>query len=68
MTEFVMEYLPVVIVAAIIGAFTIAFILAYFALKKHKEKGDDLDRKMSDKEIVIRLLRYAKPQQWRFCV
>ena len=66
MTEFVMEYLPVVIVAAIIGAFTIAFILAYFALKKHKEKGDDLDRKMSDKEIVIRLLRYAKPHAGNF--
>ncbi len=66
MTEFVMEYLPVVIVAAIIGAFTIAFILAYFALKKHKEKGDDLDRKMSDKEIVIRLLRYAKPYAGNF--
>ena len=66
MTEFVMEYLPVVIVAAIIGAFTIAFILAYFALKKHKEKGDDLDRKMSDKEIIIRLLRYAKPYAGNF--
>ena len=66
MTEFVMEYLPVVIVAAIIGAFTVAFILAYFALKKHKEKGDDLDRKMSDKEIVIRLLRYAKPYAGNF--
>ena len=66
MTEFVMEYLPVVIVAAIIGAFTVAFILAYFALKKHKEKDDDLDRKMSDKEIVIRLLRYAKPYVGNF--
>ena len=61
MTEFVMEYLPVVIVAAIIGAFTIAFILAYFALKKHKEKGDDLDRKMSDKEIVKVKIDNARP-------
>ena len=61
MIEFVREYLPVVIVVAIIGAFTVAFLLAYAALKKNKEKFDDLDRKMSDKEIVIRLLRYAKP-------
>ena len=61
MAEFVREYLPVVIVAAIIGAFTVAFLLAYAALKKSRENLDDLDRKMSDKEIIVRLLRYAKP-------
>jgi len=61
MAEFVREYLPVVIVVAIIGAFTIAFLLAYVALKKSRENFDDLDRKMSDKEIILRLLRYAKP-------
>ena len=61
MHEFVMEFLPVIIVAAIIGAFTVAFVLAWFALRKHKDDGDDRERKMSDGEIVRRLLAYAKP-------
>ena len=61
MHEFVMEFLPVIIVVAIIGAFTVAFLLAWFALRRHKEKGDDRERNMSDKEIVARLLGYAKP-------
>ena len=61
MREFVMEFLPIIIVAAIIGSFTIAFLLAYAALKKHKDPHDDRERNISDKEIVIRLLRYAKP-------
>ena len=61
MREFVFEFLPVIIVAAIIGAFTIAFLLAWAALRRRKEDGDDRERKMSDKEIVIRLLGYAKP-------
>ena len=61
MREFVLEFLPIVIVAAIIGAFTIAFLLAYAALRKHKDPSDDRERNMSDGEIVIRLLRYAKP-------
>ena len=64
MAEFVLEFLPVIIVAAIIGAFTIAFILAYFALRKHKDPSDDRERSMTDGEIVSRLLRYAKPY-WR---
>ena len=61
MIDKIMEFLPVIIVAAIIGAFTIAFLIAYAALKKHKAPGDDRERNMSDKEIVTRLLRYAKP-------
>ena len=61
MTDKIMEFLPVLIVAAIIGSFTIAFLIAYAALKKHKDPSDDRERNMSDKEIVIRLLRYAKP-------
>ena len=61
MVKFVMEYLPVLIVVAIIGAFTVAFLMAYFALRKHKETLEDNERKLTDKEIVARLLRYAKP-------
>ncbi|MBD5533572.1 MAG: ABC transporter ATP-binding protein [Lachnospiraceae bacterium] len=54
------EYLPVLIVGAIIGTFTIVFLLAYGALRRVKED-PELDRNMPDKEIVGRLLRYAKP-------
>ncbi len=61
MLEFILEFLPVIIVGAIIGAFAIAFLLAYIAIRKRKDEGDDRERKMADKEIVVRLLRYAKP-------
>ena len=55
------EYLPVLIVGAVIGAFTLVFILAYIALQKHKEQNEDNERHMSDGEIIKRLLSYAKP-------
>ena len=61
MLDFIHEYMPVIVVAAIIGAFTVAFLLAWVALRKHKEEGDERERKLSDKEIVGRLLNYAKP-------
>ena len=61
MVDLILEYLPIVIVAAIIGAFTIAFLIAYAALRKHKDPTDDWERNISDREIVARLLRYAKP-------
>ena len=57
MLKFVQEYLPLVIAFAIIGAFTVAFLLAWAALKKHKDETDDKDRKMADGEIIRRLLR-----------
>ena len=55
------EYLPILIVGAIIGAFTIAFLIAYAALRKQKETLDDRERNMSDREIISRLMAYAKP-------
>ena len=61
MLDFVHAYLPILIVGAIIGAFTVVFVLAYIALQKHKEKEDDNERHMDDGEIVKRLLGYAKP-------
>ncbi|MBQ8519093.1 MAG: ATP-binding cassette domain-containing protein, partial [Agathobacter sp.] len=54
------EFLPVLIVGSIIGAFAIVFVIAYLAIRKEKEQQDD-DRNMSDKELVVRLLAYAKP-------
>jgi len=53
------EYLPVLIVGAIIGVFTVAFIAAYFYIRSKKEHS--FDRNMPDGEIVARLLKHAKP-------
>lgn len=55
------EYLPILIVGAIIGAFTIVFLLAYGALRKMKEDEPEKERNMPDGEIVRRLLQYARP-------
>ena len=55
------EYLPILIVGGIIGLFTTFFLIAYAIMRKQKEDMTDRDRKMSDKEIITRLLRYAKP-------
>ena len=54
------EYLPILIVGAIIGAFTIVFLLAYAALRKIKDEPEK-ERNMPDGEIVRRLLGYARP-------
>ena len=35
------NYLPILIVGAVIGAFTLVFILAYIALLKHKEQEEE---------------------------
>ena len=54
------EYLPVLIVGSVIGAFAVFFCMAYYALRKQKEHSDS-DRHMKDSELVKRLLNYAKP-------
>ena len=64
MVEFLREFLPVVIVAALIGSFSLAFFFAWLALKKHKDETDDKERSISDKELIRRLLVYGKPH-WK---
>ena len=54
------EYLPLLIVGAIISVFATAFILAY-AFMKDKKEAIGFDRDMKDSVIVKRLLKYAKP-------
>ena len=66
MLNFVREYLPIVIVAAIIGSFTVVFLIAWAALKKHRDESDDRERKISDKELISRLLKYAAPHWGSF--
>lgn len=59
------EYLPLLIVCAVIGVFTILFLAAY-AVLKWKTKAETSERHMSDGEIIRRLLRYAKPYKKDF--
>ena len=59
------EYLPLLIAGAIIGAFTLAFIIAYASIKD-KKTAVGFERNMSDGEIVRRLLYYAKPYRKDF--
>ena len=54
------EFYPLLIVGAIIGVFSIVFIMAY-ALMKNKKEAIGFDRNIKDGEIVKRLVVYAKP-------
>ena len=58
------EYLPILILGAVIGAFATLFLVAYGLLKKAKLQS--YDRQMKDGEIIRRLLRYAKPYWKQF--
>lgn len=53
-------YYPLIIAGGIIGTFALVFIVAY-ALIKDKKESMGFERNISDKEIVKRLLAYAKP-------
>ena len=54
------EYFPLLVAGAIVGVFTIIFLIAYTKIRDQKE-AIGFDRNMPDGEIVRRLLRYAKP-------
>ena len=53
-------YYPLIIIGGILGVFATIFIVAY-ALVKDKKESMGFERNVSDKEIVKRLLAYAKP-------
>ena len=61
------DYFPVLMVAAIILLFAVAFVIAYAKLKKATAK-DEKDRTMSDREIVKRLLGFTKPYKKQFAL
>ena len=61
------EYLPILIVGAIIGVFTLIFLVAY-ALEKNKKETMGFERHMEDSEIVRRLLTYARPYWKEFAL
>ena len=60
------EYLPILIVAAIIGVFALAFLVAYGILRRRQRKSGE--RNMADREIIRRLLSYAKPFRKQFAL
>ncbi len=61
------EFLPLLIVGGIIGLFTVGFVIAY-ALVKNKKEAMGFDRNMDDREIIRRLLGYAKPYWKQFAL
>ena len=59
------EFYPLLIVGAVVGLFSIVFLVAFLSIKNRKE-AIGFDRNMKDGEIVRRLLLYAKPYAMRF--
>ncbi len=61
------EYLPLLVVGAVIGSIAAVLIFAY-AMVKDKKETMGFERSMKDSEIVKRLLHYAKPFWKQFLV
>ena len=59
------DLMPILIVAAIIGVFSVGFLTAYL-LEKNKKESMGFNRHMEDREIIRRLLAYAKPYRRQF--
>ena len=59
------DYLPVLILGAIIGVLTLVFGSAYLVMKRKIGK-KEFDRNMADSVIVRRLLGYGKPYIGKF--
>ena len=60
------EYLPLLIAGGIIGVFTLIFLVLYIMDRKKKQVYEGYERNMSDRELVKRLLRYARPYWKQF--
>ena len=54
------NYLPILLAGAIVGVFSIVFLIAYAKIRNQKE-AIGFDRHMDDREIIRRLLKYGKP-------
>ncbi|MBP5193223.1 MAG: ABC transporter ATP-binding protein [Clostridia bacterium] len=59
------EYFPLIAVGGFIGLMSVAFAVAY-AFVKSKKQAFGFDRTMTDRELLKRLLSYAKPYYKRF--
>lgn len=54
------EYYPLIVVGAIVGLFSLALLTAYLTVKDKKQTAG-LERQIGDREIIGRLLHYARP-------
>ena len=54
------EFFPLIFVGAVVGVFSLVFVIAYLSIKDKKE-AIGFDRNMKDGEITKRLLKYARP-------
>ena len=61
------EIYPLLVLGALIGMFSLVFIVAY-ATMKNKKEAIGFDRHMKDTEIIVRLLKYAKPYAAQFAL
>ncbi|MBQ8413918.1 MAG: ABC transporter ATP-binding protein [Clostridia bacterium] len=61
------EIYPLLVLGGIIGLFSVIFIVAY-ATMKNKKEAIGFDRHMKDSEIIVRLIRYAKPYIPQFII
>jgi len=59
------EYLPIIFVGAIIGTFSLIFLLAW-RRERHTKAVPDFDRHIPDGEIFRRLAQYAVPYKKQF--
>ncbi|MBO4264980.1 MAG: ABC transporter ATP-binding protein [Clostridia bacterium] len=60
-------YLPLYILAALIGTVTTALIIAY-SLIKNKKEAIGFERNMKDSEIILRIGKFAKPYIGSFII
>ena len=65
MPDFTREYLPLLLVGAIIGVFSLAFVLAWRRERRAKS-ASGFDRNIPDGEILRRLAKYALPYKKEF--
>ena len=61
------EYFPLLFVGAVVGAFSLIFLLAWLR-ELHAKTAPDFDRHIPDGEIVRRLMRYAVPYKRQFAL
>ena len=60
------EYYPLIVVGITLILASALFAVAYLLFKRTKVPGDETERKMSDREVIVRLLKYAKPYRLHF--
>ncbi len=58
------EFLPLLILGAVLGIFCLGFLITYWLFRKKNRQ--ELDRQMNDAQIIRRLLVYARPYWGQF--